>query len=68
MNVPDEAISNVLKILPGMKSPTVLPLAEKGWSSLHSVISEEQFWDKIDALKEAGAEGILVVPIEKMVK
>ena len=68
MNVPDEAIPNVLKILPGMKSPTVLPLAEKGWSSLHSVISEDQFWDKIDALKEAGAEGILVVPIEKMVK
>jgi ATP phosphoribosyltransferase len=68
MNVPDEAIPSVLKILPGMKSPTVLPLAEKGWSSLHSVISEEQFWDKIDALKEAGAEGILVVPIEKMVK
>jgi ATP phosphoribosyltransferase len=68
MNVPDEAISSVLKILPGMKSPTVLPLAEKGWSSLHSVISEDQFWDKIDALKEAGAEGILVVPIEKMVK
>jgi ATP phosphoribosyltransferase len=51
-----------------MKSPTVLPLAEKGWSSLHSVISEDQFWDKIDALKEAGAEGILVVPIEKMVR
>ena len=68
MNVPDEAIPNVLKILPGMKSPTVLPLAEKGWSSLHSVISEDQFWDKIDALKEAGAEGILVLPIEKMVK
>jgi ATP phosphoribosyltransferase len=68
MNVPDEAIPNVLKILPGMKSPTVLPLAEKGWSSLHSVISEDQFWDKIDALKEAGAEGILVVPIEKMVR
>jgi ATP phosphoribosyltransferase len=68
MNVPDKAIPSVLKILPGMKSPTVLPLAEKGWSSLHSVISEDQFWDKIDALKEAGAEGILVVPIEKMVK
>jgi ATP phosphoribosyltransferase len=68
MNVPDEAIPSVLKILPGMKSPTVLPLAEKGWSSLHSVISEDQFWDKIDALKEAGAEGILVVPIEKMVR
>jgi len=68
MNVPDEAIAEVLKILPGMKSPTVLPLAEKGWSSLHSVISEDQFWDKIDALKDAGAEGILVVPIEKMVR
>jgi ATP phosphoribosyltransferase len=68
MNVPDEAIPSILKILPGMKSPTVLPLAEKGWSSLHSVISEDQFWDKIDALKEAGAEGILVVPIEKMVR
>jgi ATP phosphoribosyltransferase len=68
MNVPDEAIAEVLKILPGMKSPTILPLAEKGWSSLHSVITEDQFWDKIDALKEAGAEGILVVPIEKMVR
>ena len=68
MELLDEAIPNVLKILPGMKSPTVLPLAEKGWSSLHSVISEDQFWDKIDALKEAGAEGILVVPIEKMVR
>jgi ATP phosphoribosyltransferase len=68
MNVPDTAIAEVLKILPGMKSPTILPLAEKGWSSLHSVITEDQFWDKIDALKEAGAEGILVVPIEKMVR
>jgi ATP phosphoribosyltransferase len=68
MNVPDTAIAEVLKFLPGMKSPTILPLAEKGWSSLHSVITEDQFWDKIDALKEAGAEGILVVPIEKMVR
>lgn len=68
MNVPEEAIPSVLKILPGMKSPTILPLVEKGWSSLHSVISEEQFWEKIDALKEAGAEGILVIPIEKMVR
>ena len=68
MNVPDASIPNVLKILPGMKSPTILPLAEKGWSSLHSVITEDQFWDKIDALREAGAEGILVVPIEKMVR
>jgi ATP phosphoribosyltransferase len=68
MNVPDTSIPEVLKILPGMKSPTILPLAEKGWSSLHSVITEDLFWDKIDALKEAGAEGILVVPIEKMVR
>jgi ATP phosphoribosyltransferase len=68
MNVPNSSIPNVLKILPGMKSPTILPLAEIGWSSLHSVITEDQFWDKIDALREAGAEGILVVPIEKMVK
>jgi ATP phosphoribosyltransferase len=51
-----------------MKSPTILPLAEEGWSSLHSVISEDQFWENIDALKDAGAEGILVVPIEKMVR
>jgi ATP phosphoribosyltransferase len=68
MNAPDTSIPEVLKILPGMKSPTILPLAEKGWSSLHSVITEDLFWDKIDALKEAGAEGILVVPIEKMVR
>ena len=68
MNVPNEAIQSVLKILPGMKSPTVLPLAIEGWSSLHTVINENQFWDKIDAIKEAGAEGILVVPIEKMIK
>jgi ATP phosphoribosyltransferase len=50
-----------------MKSPTVLPLADKGWSSVHSVLSEDEFWDKIEQLKDAGAQGILVVPIEKMV-
>lgn len=67
LNAPNEAIAEISRILPGMKSPTVLPLAEPGWSSLHSVISEDQFWEKIDALKSAGAEGILIVPIEKMV-
>ncbi len=67
LNSPNDAVEKITKILPGMKSPTVLPLAEKGWSSIHSVISEEQFWENIDALKEAGAQGILIVPIEKMV-
>lgn len=67
LNAPNEAIEKISGILPGMKSPTVLPLAESGWSSIHSVISEEQFWENIDALKIAGAQGILIVPIEKMV-
>lgn len=67
LNVPNEKIEAVSKILPVLKSPTILPLAEKGWSSLHSVINEEQFWEVIDALKEAGAEDILIVPIDKMV-
>ena len=67
MNVPNGLIDVVSEILPVLKSPTVLPLAKKGWSSLHSVIDEDQFWEVIDELKEAGAEGILVVPIDKMV-
>lgn len=67
MNVPNNKISEVSSILPVLKSPTIMPLAEEGWSSLHSVILEEQFWEVIDQLKEAGAEGILVCPIEKMV-
>ena len=67
MNVPNEKIDVVSEILPVLKSPTVLPLAKKGWSSLHSVIDEDQFWEVIDELKDAGAEGILVVPIDKMV-
>jgi ATP phosphoribosyltransferase len=50
-----------------MKSPTIVPLADKGWFSIHSVVEEDQFWDRIDKLKEAGAEGILVIPIEKMI-
>ena len=67
LNAPNEKLQEIINMLPGMKSPTILPLANSGWSSLHSVISEKEFWDKIDALKKAGAEGILVVPIEKMV-
>ncbi len=67
MNVPNENIEAISKILPVLKSPTIMPLAEKGWSSLHSVIDEHQFWEVIGQLKDAGAEGILVCPIEKMV-
>ena len=67
LNVPNEKIEEVSRILPVLKSPTILPLAEEGWSSLHSVIDEEKFWEVIDELKDAGAEGILVVPIDKIV-
>ena len=67
MNAPNEKIASIAKILPGMRSPTVLPLAEAGWSSIHTVIKKEKFWEIIDELKSAGAEGILVCPIEKMV-
>jgi ATP phosphoribosyltransferase len=67
LNAPDEKIAEVSSILPGMKSPTVMPLAEKGWSSVHSVIDENDFWEVIGRLKKAGAEGILIIPIEKMI-
>lgn len=67
LNAPNNKIDNIINILPGMKSPTVLPLAEKGWSSLHSVINKNEFWEIIDELKANGAEGILVCPIENMV-
>jgi len=67
LNAPNSKLQEIVALLPGMKSPTILPLAEEGWSSLHSVISENEFWDKIDGLKKLGAQGILVVPIEKMV-
>jgi len=67
LNAPNEAINEIIKILPGMKSPTVLPLAEPGWSSIHSAINEDEFWERIELLKKAGAQGILVVPIEKMI-
>lgn len=67
MNVPNNKIQEVSNILPVLKSPTIMPLAEDGWSSLHSVIEEEKFWEVIDQLKTAGAEGILVCSIEKIV-
>ena len=67
MNVPTKSLPEVIRILPGMKSPTVMPLATEGWSSVHSVIPENTFWDVIEQLKGIGAEGMLVVPIEKMV-
>ena len=67
LNAPNDKIEQISNILPVLKSPTVLPLSQKGWSSLHSVIDEGSFWDVIDALKDAGAEDILVCPIEKMV-
>lgn len=67
LNTPNEKIQEVAALLPGMKSPTVVPLAEEGWSSMHSVIAEDDFWEIIGKLKKAGAEGILVIPIEKMI-
>jgi ATP phosphoribosyltransferase len=67
LNAPNDNLQKIISLLPGMKSPTVLPLAESGWSSVHSVLSEDEFWEKIQQLKDAGAQGILVVPIEKMI-
>jgi len=67
MNAPNESIESIIKILPGMKAPTVMPLAQKGWSSVHTVIQKDGFWKIISALKTAGAEGILINPIEKMI-
>ena len=67
LNAPNKKLDAICKILPGMKSPTILPLAEKGWSSVHSVVEENQFWEIIEKLKANGAQGILVVPIEKMI-
>ena len=67
LNTPNEKIEEVASLLPGMKSPTLVPLAKEGWSSMHSVIAEDDFWEIIGKLKKAGAEGILVVPIEKMI-
>ncbi|MBT8188123.1 MAG: ATP phosphoribosyltransferase [Croceitalea sp.] len=67
MNAPNDKLKEIIAVLPGMRSPTVLPLAEEGWSSVHTVINKDKFWEVIDELKLAGAEGILVCPIEKMV-
>lgn len=67
LNAPNDKLKDILNVLPGMRSPTVLPLAEEGWSSVHSVIDKNEFWEIIDELKEKGAQGILVCPIEKMV-
>jgi len=67
LNAPNDKLEGILKLLPGMRSPTVLPLADAGWSSVHTVINKDTFWEVIDELKKAGAEGILVCPIEKMV-
>ncbi len=67
LNAPNESLKSIIDILPGMKSPTIVPLAEAGWSSVQSVVSEDVFWEVIEKLKALKAEGILVVPIEKMV-
>ena len=67
LNAPNDKLEDIISVLPGMKSPTVLPLAQAGWSSVHSVINKNQFWEVIDELKNKGAQGILVCPIEKMV-
>jgi ATP phosphoribosyltransferase len=67
LNAPNDKLDLITAMIPGMKSPTILPLAKKGWSSVHSVIEEDRFWEIIEELKKLGAQGILVVPIEKMV-
>lgn len=67
LNAPNDKLEQIVSLLPGMKSPTILPLADKGWSSVHSVVNENDFWDIIESLKANGAQGILVIPIEKMI-
>ena len=68
LNAPNNKVDDIINILPGIKSPTILPLAQEGWSSVHSVINKNDFWDLIDELRAAGAEGILVCPIENMIQ
>jgi len=68
LNAPEGKVPEISAVLPGMRSPTVVPLAEPGWVSVHSVISEHDFWDRVDSLKRAGAEGILVLSIDQMIK
>ena len=67
MNAPKDRLDEIIAVLPGMKSPTVMPLAQEGWCSLHTVLDEKRFWEIIGKLKSLGAEGILVLPIEKMI-
>mgnify|MGYP000872388167 FL=1 len=67
LNAPNESLPNIVQLLPGINAPTVQALSKEGWSSVHSVITEKDFWEKIQQLKDAGAEGILVMPIEKMI-
>ena len=67
MNAPTEKLQEIIEVLPGMKSPTVMPLAQEGWSSVHTVLDQKRFWEIIGKLKALGAEGILVLPIEKMI-
>jgi ATP phosphoribosyltransferase len=67
MNAPNDRLEAIIELLPGMRSPTVLPLAEGGWSSIHTVINKDRFWEVLDQVKKEGAEGILVCPIEKMI-
>jgi ATP phosphoribosyltransferase len=67
LNAPNVALDAITNVIPGMKSPTILPLAQEGWSSVHSVVSEDMFWESIDELQALGAQGILVIPIEKMI-
>lgn len=67
LNAPNASIEKIISLIPGMRSPTILPLAQEGWSSVHSVLNEDTFWENIEELRAAGAEGILVVPIEKMI-
>ena len=67
MNAPSDKVKDIVAILPGIKSPTVMPLATEGWTSIHTVLDEKHFWEIVNQLKAAGAEGILVLPIEKMI-
>jgi len=67
LNAPNDRLDDIIEVIPGMKSPTVMPLAEEGWSSVHSVLNENEFWEIIDKLRNLGAQGILVIPIEKMI-
>ncbi|MCH5685760.1 hypothetical protein LWM68_16775 [Niabella sp. W65] len=68
MNAPNSSIDKICKYLPGINSPTIVPLAKEGWSSIHSVIGENDFWNVIEKIKSAGAEGILILPIEKIIE